>query len=243
MKDLHSHLLFGIDDGSKSLKESIEILKKASRAGVTEMLVTPHYIEDSKYNCNNKDKEVLFEKLVKEAKKENINIRLYLGNEIYLSENILELLEKNAIMPLNRSKYLLIEFPMSNMYRNTSELLFSFINKGYIPIIAHPERYAIFQDHPDYLEKYLNMGVLFQGNYMSLYGKYGRGAKKTLKKLLKNDYISFLASDIHHEDDEFMLDKIKKHVKRYVKSDKKVDDLLENNFDIVVKNKDFGIKR
>lgn len=243
MKDLHSHLLFGIDDGSKSLKESIEILKKASRAGVTEMLVTPHYIEDSKYNCNNKDKEVLFEKLVKEAKNENINIRLYLGNEIYLSENILELLEKNAIMPLNRSKYLLIEFPMSNMYRNTSELLFSFINKGYIPIIAHPERYAIFQDHPDYLEKYLNMGVLFQGNYMSLYGKYGRGAKKTLKKLLKNDYISFLASDIHHEDDEFMLDKIKKHVKRYVKSDKKVDDLLENNFDIVVKNKDFGIKR
>ncbi len=243
MKDLHSHLLYGIDDGSKSLKESLEILKKAQAAGVTEMLITPHYIEDSKYNCNNKDKKSIFNNLVKEAKKEKIDIKLYLGNEIYLTENILELIEKGEILPLNDSKYLLIEFPMSNMFHNTSDLLFSFINKGYIPIIAHPERYVVFQEHPDYVEKYLNMGVLFQGNYMSLYGKYGRGAKKTLKKLLKSDYISFLASDIHHEDDEFKLDKIKKHVKRYVKDEEKVNDLLENNFDIVVKNKNFGIKR
>ena len=82
MKDLHSHLLFGIDDGSKSLDESICLLKKMQEQNITDLICTPHYIENSKYVCNNKDKLKKIKKLKEKIRKENININLYLGNEL-----------------------------------------------------------------------------------------------------------------------------------------------------------------
>ena len=87
------------------------------------------------------------------------------------------------------------------------------------------------------------MGVLFQGNYLSLYGKYGKNAKKLLKFYLKKGYITFLASDIHHLDDDYNTKKLYKDVKKLVKSDEKVLDLLENNFDHVINNRVFNISR
>ncbi len=243
MKDLHCHLLYGIDDGSKDIEESFQILKKAAQQGITEVMITPHYMENTKYNCNNKTKIELFKKLYKKIVEEKVNLKLYLGNEIYFTENILELITKKDIMPLNGGKYLLIEFPMQNMVHGTRDYLFRLINKGYIPIIAHPERYKIFQEHPEYIQKFINMGVLFQGNYLSLYDKYGKMAKKTLKYFLKNDFITFLASDIHHLDDDYKLKNLYKDVKKIVKSEEKVKDLLENNFDYVIENKVFNINR
>ena len=243
MKDLHCHLLYGIDDGCSDLNESIDVLKKAASQGITEIMITPHYMENTKYNCNNNEKKKLFKNLGKKIGEENINLKLYLGNEIYFTENMLELLVNKEIMSLNDGKYLLIEFPMHNMIHGTRDYLFRLINKGYIPIIAHPERYRFFQEHPDFIEKYINMGVLFQGNYLSLYGKYGKNAKKLLKFYLKKGYITFLASDIHHIDDDYKMDKLYKDVKKIVKSDEKVLDLLENNFDYVINNKVFNISR
>ena len=78
MKDLHSHLLYGIDDGSKSLEESISLLKKMQEQNITDLMCTPHYIEDSQYVCNNKDKNKILRELKKSMKKENININIYL---------------------------------------------------------------------------------------------------------------------------------------------------------------------
>lgn len=243
MKDLHCHLLHGIDDGCSDLNESVDVLKKAASQGITEIMITPHYMENTKYNCNNNEKKKLFKNLEKKIGEENINLKLYLGNEIYFTENMLELLVNKEIMSLNDGKYLLIEFPMHNMIHGTRDYLFRLINKGYIPIIAHPERYRFFQEHPDFIEKYINMGVLFQGNYLSLYGKYGKNAKKLLKFYLKKGYITFLASDIHHIDDDYKMDKLYKDVKKIVKSDEKVLDLLENNFDYVINNSVFNISR
>lgn len=243
MKDLHCHLLYGIDDGSADIEESVGILKKAANQGITEVMITPHYMENTKYNCNNKTKIELFKNLYKRIAEEKIDLKLYLGNEIYFTENMLELLANKEIMSLNGGKYLLIEFPMHNMIHGTRDYLFRLINKGYIPIIAHPERYRFFQDHPDFIEKYINMGVLFQGNYLSLYGKYGKNAKKLLKFYLKKGYITFLASDIHHLDDDYNTKKLYKDVKKLVKRDEKVLDLLENNFDHVINNRVFNISR
>ena len=212
MKDLHSHLLPGIDDGSKSFEESIKILKKASIEGVTDIVLTPHYIEDTKYNCNNKNKKELFEELKEKIRNENININLYLGNEAYISENYIDLIKQHEIMTINNTRYLLLEFPLGNMFRNTKEILYELIVAGCIPILAHPERYKIFQRHPDYIEEYLRMGVLLQGNYKSLFGKYGSDAKKTLKYFLKRGWITFLGSDTHHEED-FDVKKLGKKLK------------------------------
>lgn len=242
MKDLHSHLLPGIDDGSKSFEESIKILKKASIEGVTDIVLTPHYIEDTKYNCNNKNKKELFEELKEKIRNENININLYLGNEAYISENYIDLIKQHEIMTINNTRYLLLEFPLGNMFRNTKEILYELIVAGCIPILAHPERYKIFQRHPDYIEEYLRMGVLLQGNYKSLFGKYGSDAKKTLKYFLKRGWITFLGSDTHHEEN-FDIKKLGKKLKSIIKDEEKVEDLLENNFDKVINDLDIGIRR
>ncbi len=243
MKDLHCHLLYGIDDGCRDIEESLGVLRKACSEGVKEIIITPHYMENTKYNCNNKKKIELFKALYKRVAEEKLDLKLYLGNEIYFNDHILDLISSKEVMTLNGGRYVLIEFPMRNMLNGTRDYLFKLINKGYIPIIAHPERYSIFQEHPDYITKFISMGVLFQGNYLSLYNKYGPNAKKLLKYFLKKGYITFLASDIHHVSDDYKMKKLYKDVKKIVKSEEKVLDLLENNFDYIINNSSFDITR
>ena len=128
------------------------------------------------------------------------------------------------------------------MLYNTKDIIYELVVAGYVPVLAHPERYRIFQRHPDHIEEYLRMGVLLQGNYKSLFGKYGSQAKKTLIYFLKKHQITFLGSDCHHEKD-FKIKKLKKKLKSIVKSDNMIEDLLENNFNKVVANENFGIRR
>ena len=242
MKDLHSHLLFGIDDGCKDIGESITLLKAAQKQGITDLVLTPHYMENTKYNVNNEEKKKRFEELKEEVKKQGIEINLYLGNEVYITENIKDLLKQQEITTINNSKYLLIEFPLGNMLYNTKDIIYNLVVEGYVPILAHPERYRIFQRHPEHIDEYIRVGALLQGNYKSLLGKYGSDAKKTLIYFLKNKKITFLASDCHHEKD-FQIKKIKKKLKSITKSDNMVEDLLENNFNKVMKNENIGIRR
>ena len=241
-KDIHCHLLPGIDDGSNSIEESIEILRRAEKEGVSEIVLTPHYIENTRYNCNNKNKKESFEILKKAIKQAGINIKLYLGNENYMSNNFIELLNNNEIMTINNSRYLLFEFPLSQPYKNSKDYLYELVTKGYVPILAHPERYRDFQKNPDLVEEYTRMGILLQGNYKSLLGKYGRASKKALKILLKKDLITFLGSDIHHIED-YELEKAIKKIKKIVKDENRVVDILSNNFDKVITNKLININK
>ena len=117
MKDLHCHLLPGIDDGCSNIEESISLLKKMSDQGIKEIILTPHYIENSKYNCNNDDKKKLYSNLVKRVKKEKIDITLYLGNEVFFTSNFVDLVKKKEISTLNGSKYdyVLADVPCSGL--------------------------------------------------------------------------------------------------------------------------------
>ena len=116
MIDMHSHLLFSIDDGSKSIDESIKILKNLAEVGYTDIILTPHYIEESKYSSNKKNNLSILKIMKEEIKKENIQINLYLGNEIFINDNIPKLLKEKEITTLNDSNYLLIELPMSGEF-------------------------------------------------------------------------------------------------------------------------------
>ena len=97
MIDLHCHILPGIDDGSKSLEESISIIKKASKCGVTDLVFTPHFIYESTYDADNLKKAKLFEKVLDAVIESKIKINLYLGNEVFVEKNMLELLKKGKI--------------------------------------------------------------------------------------------------------------------------------------------------
>ena len=109
MRDIHSHIMYGIDDGSRSLEESIKLLKIQEEKGITDIILTPHYIENTDYTCSIKQKK----NIIKELKK-HTTINLYIGNEVYITENIKELLEDKKISTLNNSRYLLVELPMNN---------------------------------------------------------------------------------------------------------------------------------
>ena len=233
MKDIHSHLLYGIDDGSRSIDESIELLKEMKLHGIDELVFTPHYVEGSNYNCNNKSKNKLFDELKKRVKEENIDIKLYLGNEVFITTKFIKLLNNNEIQTINNSKYLLFEFPLRQVYKNTSEIVSDLTSNGYIPILAHPERYPIFQRHPDMLEEYLRKGILMQCNLTSLFNVYGNKAKTTMKYFLKKKWITFLGSDTHHKV-QFDSKKLEKKLLRITKDKEYVDDLLNNNFDKVI---------
>ena len=241
MKDLHSHILMNIDDGSKDLKSSLAILKKAQEENVTDIILTPHYIKNSNYAANNRKKLELLEILKEEARKNEININLYLGNEVYIDNGILSLIEQGEIATLNQSRYILIELPFMNKLQNLKEIIFELIRHNYIPIIAHPERYQYVQDNPLELQEYLYMGVLFQGNCKSLLGSYGKTAKKTLKILLKNNMIHFLASDIHKKEDNYNLEKVNKKLLKIVKDKQTVLNLLDRNFDKVIHDEEISI--
>ncbi len=242
MKDLHCHLLYGIDDGSKTEEESIRLLKQMEKEGITECILTPHYIEESEYICNNKEKEKLLMDLQEKVNEENINIKLYLGNEAFISTNLVSLIKKEEIKTLNNSKYILFEFPMRQIYNNTGFIVNELVSNGYVPILAHPERYYAFQKHPYLLEEYLRTGLLLQGNFTSLFGKYGKTAEKTLKLLLKKKWITFLGSDTHH-DVKFNSKKLEKKLLRITKDKEYVEALMSGNFDKVINNEDIGILR
>ena len=233
MKDIHSHLLYGIDDGSDSIDESIKLLKEMKNKGVDELVLTPHYVEGSKYNCNNKSKKELFKEFKKRVEEENIDVKLYLGNEVFITPRFIELLKKDEIRTLNNSKYLLFEFPLNHVYKNTAEIISELVSNGCVPILAHPERYPIFKHHPEILEEYLRKGVLMQGNLTSLFDVYGKDAKKTLIYFLKKKWITFLGSDTHHKV-QFDAKKLEKKLLKITKDKEYVNNLLYNNFDKVI---------
>lgn len=242
MKDIHSHLLYGIDDGSKSIEESILLLKEMKKHGVDELILTPHYVEESNYNCNNKSKKTIFEEFKKRVEEENIDIKLYLGNEVFITTKFIELLKNNEITTLNNSKYLLFEFPLRHVYKNTSEIISDIVSNGYIPVLAHPERYEIFRHHPNMVEEYLRKGVLMQGNLTSLFNVYGKESRKTLEYFLKRKWITFLGSDTHHKV-QFDSKKLENKLLKITKDKDYVNDLLHNNFNKIINNEDIGMIR
>lgn len=236
MIDIHSHILYGIDDGVKTIDESIKILKNFSLNGVTDVIFTPHYIEYSSYVSNKENNIKRLNKLKQELENNNIDINVYLGNEIYINHDIEKLLDQNEISALNGSDYLLIELPMSGEYRFFMDIFLELIDKGKKVILAHPERYAHFYKHFDELIDIHNSGILFQVNYESINGKYGSHAKKTLKKLLKNNLVDFVGSDIHrHKEDYSSIRKARKKFNKYTSLDN-VDKIFNENAKEIIKN-------
>ena len=185
MIDIHTHILPNVDDGSKSLEESIELLKSEVENGVNKVILTPHQ------NARIKTKDELINKFI-EFKKEINFIDIYLGSEIYYYENIIDDLINNNVLTINNTKYVLIEFS-TKTETNIADIIYEIVLRGFKPIVAHIERYPYLK-----LEDYLAIkqnGGLIQINASAIDDKY---YKKRVKILLKNRLIDFVASDCHN---------------------------------------------
>lgn len=221
MVDIHTHILPGVDDGSKTIEESLSIIEYLSECGFTDFVLTSHYIQNTKYNVNKKERE----KILKELKKKlsNKDINLYLGNEVYLCEDILELLKKKEIANLNNTQYILIELPLTGYLNNLSNILCELTSQGITPIVAHPERYHFLQKNKKRIRELLEFNCLLQCNINSITGKYGKNAKKLMKWLLKNDLVEFLATDTHYVEKEKHLEKSLKKLSKIVGKEKLIE--------------------
>lgn len=199
MIDIHTHILFGIDDGSKSIEESIGILEKLSKIGFTGVILTPHYIDNSEYVANNKVKKLLLKQLEEKLEEKNIPIKLYLGNEVFIDDDIIEKIYAQEIHTLNNTSFLLVELPLVEKFEYALDVFFELRNRGVQIVLAHPERYVMIQKNVKLINSFIEVGCLLQGNIDSLSGKYGRAAIKIFTKLLKDRKYFVLASDVHHE--------------------------------------------
>lgn len=237
MKDLHSHFLPGVDDGSHSMKTTLLMLKSAKEHGVCDIMFTPHYIIDSKYESPKEENLKIFEELKSVADYMGINI--YLGNEVYCNANILEVYNEGKIATLNNSRYMLIEIPMYSKMNNVKSIFFELISNDIIPILAHPERYTAYYNDFDFFYDLRKMGVLMQINFPSLVGEYGGHAKKMAKMLLKYNLISFVGSDIHdYKETKYQcVAKAEKIIKKLV-GEKKYIEITETNFEKVINNEE-----
>lgn len=196
MLDIHNHILPGVDDGAKSIEESIEMANIYLKNGIEKIIATPHYIEGNGFNTKEENAKVL-EKLRDVFNKEEIDLKVYLGNEIFVSPDIFKYLEEERVATLNDSRYVLIEMPMLDVPVYMENIIYELCLKGYIPIIAHPERNMKIIENPNILFEFVMGGALAQVNLPSLEGKYGEGAKKTGEIILTHNLAHFVGTDAH----------------------------------------------
>lgn len=219
MIDLHCHIIYDTDDGARTIENSINILREAEAAGFKKICCTPHYIEPQ-YTKTKEENEAKLKIIKERLLEENIDIELFLGNEVYVTDNMKDFIREGKISTIADTEYVLVELPIMQKLLNADEMIENLIFAGYTVIMAHPERYIYAQKDLKYFDQFLERGVLLQGNYESLLGKYGRLAEKTLKKLLKEEKISLLSTDTHREGSTYTkMNKILKVLKHYAKND------------------------
>lgn len=236
MIDIHTHILPGIDDGSKDFEQSLMMAGEAYNAGFTEIITTSHYMTNV-YEADKSTRLKLIKKYQKLLEQNNIDLKLYNGAEIYFSDDFPELVKSGIIPTLANSQYVLFELPLRSKIIYIDSCIFKLKQMGYIPIIAHPERYAVVQNDINVAKEWVECGALLQSNYGSAIGFYGRYAKNVLFKLLKNDMITFLGSDNHRVGQIYAnMPKIIKILKRKI-GEEKLKELTEDNPKKIIEHK------
>ena len=196
--DIHSHILPNMDDGSRSVSQSLSMLRIACGQGIDLMIATPHNMPGK--GCPPADliRESV-ERLAAASEQENLPIRLLCGTEYYYREEVLELLEAEKGITLGNSDCVLVEFdPMVDCIYFCNALR-NIMGTGYRPVVAHVERYAKVMKDNALLHDLKKMGVLFQMNAASVTGDNGRQAKKDVRRLLQESLADFVATDAHSD--------------------------------------------
>ena len=167
MIDIHTHLIPNVDDGAKNFDIAFRAFEEAVDVGFTDIVLTSHYISNSVETDSNKlvlEKE----KLQKEIKDKNINLKLYTGMEIYISDDLPKLIDEKKVLTLADSKYILIELPINNKIYFLDYIIGSLREKSLKIILAHPERYLVVKENPDIVEEFIEKGCLIQCNLGSI---------------------------------------------------------------------------
>ncbi len=241
MIDVHSHILPNIDDGSRSIDETFNLIKEAKEAGFEGIICTSHYMENY-YETDRPEREVWINAVHENLEAKNINMNLYLGNEIYMSDNIIKLLEEGKATTMNDTSYVLFELPMNAEPMNLYDMIYEMQQYKIVPILAHPERYSFVQTDPELIYDLIDKGVLMQANYGSIVGQYGKKAQMIVQKFLENNMIHMLGTDAHRQNTIYSkIPEIMVELKSLI-GEEKLNELTTINPELVINNKRIDIR-
>ena len=198
--DMHCHIIPGVDDGAKTLSESMEILRDERAQGVENIILTPHF----RMNMFETSRDVVeknFRDLVDMAQKEYPEMKFYLGCEFHSNLDMTDMLRADPRYRMCGTRYLLLEFSSAHDTGYIRNRTYALISSGFTPVIAHCERYRPVYRHIDFAEELCDMGAMLQINAISVLGMDGFGMKMFCRKMLKKGLVSFIGSDAHNTSD------------------------------------------
>ncbi|TRX20903.1 histidinol phosphatase [Flavobacterium franklandianum] len=194
--DIHSHLLPGIDDGAQTFEDSLHLINALQGLGTTQIITTPHIFQNFWEN-NSQNIKANEEVTRKELNKNNIHIPFRAAAEYMMDDSFVKLFQSVELLTL-KDNYVLVEMSYINAPIQLYSILFDLQVAGYIPVLAHPERYVFYHNNFEEYKKLINAGCLLQLNLLSVVGYYGEGIAKIAEKLLQKGMYSFVGSDVHH---------------------------------------------
>lgn len=195
--DIHSHLLPGIDDGARTFEDTLRLTKALQGFGVSQFITTPHIIH---YVWDNTHDQILSKKetTVAELEKNKISIPFSAAAEYLMDDQFVRLFQSGELLTL-KDNYVLVEMSYINAPIQLYSILFDLQVAGYIPVLAHPERYLFYHNNFREYEKLKRAGCLFQLNLLSVVGYYGAEITKIAEQLLSKGMYTYVGSDVHHD--------------------------------------------
>lgn len=197
MVDLHSHILYGVDDGAKDRAMAESMLGLAAKTGTRQIVATPHVIEkNQRPSWETIEKGVV--ELQQIADEGALDLQIYSGAELEMNWELLELFQSGSrAYCLNGTRYLLVELPALSIPAYADDFWYELEVGGIVPILAHPERNRLLMQEPERLLGWMKNGLLTQINGGSLRGQFGAQAKESAELLLRNHMVHFIGSDGH----------------------------------------------
>ncbi|MGM8362779.1 tyrosine-protein phosphatase [Flavobacterium sp. ARAG 55.4] len=195
--DIHSHLLPGIDDGAKTFEDSLRLIRALESFGIRQFVTTPHIIQ---HIWENTREQILATKnsTVAELQNNNFSFPFQAAAEYLMDDQFVRLFQSQDLLTL-KDNYVLVEMSYINAPIQLYSILFDLQVAGYIPVLAHPERYLFYHKNFDEYTKLKKAGCLFQLNLLAVTGYYGEGITKIAEQLLQKGMYDFVGTDVHHD--------------------------------------------
>lgn len=195
--DFHSHLLPGIDDGAKSVEETIDLISDLQKMGITQIITTPHVMKNV-WDNTRKNIEGKHAQTAQILKNKGIELPFHAAAEYLMDGNFTELFQSEPLLTL-KDNYVLVEMSYINPPIQLYDIIFDLQVAGYKPVLAHPERYLFYHSNFSEYQKLKHAGCLLQLNLLSVVGYYGTPVAEAARQLLKKGMIDFAGSDVHHQ--------------------------------------------
>ena len=194
MIDIHNHIVYGVDDGSRNLDESIKMVELYKKAGFDQIIATSHY-DKSRYTVDANEIKEKVSIINDEIEKRTLDFKVYPGHEIQVELDMIKKIKSGDLLTLNNSRYVLCELSFVNKPTFLKDLFYNLELEGYVPIIAHVERYPYVENNIDWVEDFINMAALIQINYSSITSNY-----EITRELLERNMVHIIGTDSHQSE-------------------------------------------